>query len=414
MGANHKLLVEDFKRAEADRRAARQAAIARGETPPDAENALVVHLREAIEAGELSPTDFNFGSLFIESFGLHEFYACKSGRASAQEVMARVSEADGGVTTAGFQNISGQILYSAARVGFTSEDFVFAPLVSEEDAIILDGEKIPGITDIGNAAAVRKEGDPYTEMGFGEDWIQTPPVPDIGGIVSLTWEAVFNDRTGDVMGKAQNGGYSIGLSEEISAIDALVDENVTAHRYNWRNSGRIATYGDNSGSHSWDNLTATNALVDWTDVDNCEQTANAVVNPFTGLPILTDLTDIVVTKQNEQAANRIVTATEVAVTTPGYATSGNPSRATQKNPMLGKYTVRTSRLLAQRMATDTDWFLANIAKALLRKVAEPLNTVRAPSNTKDDFERRIVARFRSNKRWAHVVREPRLLQKNTA
>jgi hypothetical protein len=410
MAANHKLLVEDFRRAEADRR----AAVARKEIDADAPNPLVVSLREGIESGHLKPGDFDFGKLFIESFGLHDFYAVKAGKASAQEVMQRVSEADGGVTTAAFQNISGQILYSAARVGYMSEDFVFAKLIPEDDAIILDGEKIPGITDVGNAAAVRKENDPYIELGFGEDWIFTPPVPDVGGIISLTWEAVFNDRTGDVMGKAQNGGYSIGLYEEIAAIDATVDENVTAHRYNWRSAGQIATYGDNSGTHSWDNLTATNALVDWTDLDGCEQTANAVVNPFTGLPILTELTDLIVTKQLEQTANRIVSATEIRVTTPGYATSANPNQAVQKNPYLNKYTVRTSRLLAQRMATDTSWFLANLNRALLRKVAEPLNTVRAPSNTKDDFERRVVARFRSNKRFAHVVREPRLLQKNTA
>lgn len=410
MGANHRLLVEDFKRAEIDRR----AAVARKEVEPDAPNALIAQLRESIEAGHLKPRDFDFGKLFIEAFGLHEFYAVKMGRTSAQEVMQKVSEGDAGVTTAGFQNISGQILYSAARVGFESEEFVFAKLIPEDTALILDGEKIPGITDIGNAAAARKENDPYTEVGFGEDWIFTPPVPDIGGIVSLTWEAVFNDRTGDVMGKASNVGYSIGLAEEISAIDAAVDENVTAHRYNWRAAGQIATYGDNSGSHSWDNLAATNALVDWTDLDTAEQVANAIVNPFTGLPILTEMTDLVVTKQNEQTANRIVSATEIRVTTPGYAVSANPSQALQKNPYQGKYTVRTSRLLAQRMATDTSWFLSNLGKMLLRKVAEPMNTVREPSNSKDDFERRVVARYRANKRWAHVTREPRLSIKSTA
>jgi hypothetical protein len=400
MAANHKQLVESFKLAEKDRK-------------PDEKNRFVEDLRAAIESKQLKPTDFDFGKLFIESFGLHEFWACKTGKSSAQEVFQRVAEGDAGVTTAAFQNISGQILYSAARVGYENEEFVFAKLIPEDPAIILDGEKIPGITDVGNAAAVRKENDPYVEMGFGEDWIFTPPVPDIGGILSLTWEAVFNDRTGDVMGKAQNGGYSIGLNEEIAAIDAFVDENVTAHRYNWRSAGQIATYGDNSGTHTWDNLAASNTLVDWTDLDTAEQVANAIVNPFTGLPILTEMVDLVVTKQNEQTANRIVSATEIRVATPGFATSSNPSVAHQKNPYLNKYTVRTSRLLAQRMATDTHWFLANIGKMILRKVAEPLSTVREPSNSKDDFERRVVARFRSNKRFAHVVREPRLAIKST-
>lgn len=406
MAVNHTLLVEDFKRAHADVLAARRDGAHR-------ENALVAQMREAIDAGHLRPGEFDFGKLFIGCFGYHDFLACKEGKTSAQEVMQRVAESDAGVTTAAFQNISGQIIYSAMTQEYNSEEFVFAKLIPEDKALILDGEKMAGITEMGDISAVRKEGDPYEEAGVGEDWIFTPPVLDYGRIVSVTWEAVFNDRTGRVMDKAGNVGYWIGYGEEVKAIDAVVDENTTAHRYNWRTFGQIATYNDNTGTHTWDNKTASNGLVDWTSLNAAEQTMNGIVNPYTGTPILVEPSDLIVTKQNEQTATRIISASEIRVATPGFATSGNPTQTTQKNPYLNKYTVRTSRLLAQRMATKTDWFIGSIADALLRKVAEPLNAVREPSNSKDDFERRVVARFRANKRYAHVVREPRLLHKST-
>lgn len=406
MAANHALLVEDFKRAQADVVAAHR----RGERR---ENALVVQMREAIEAGDMQPGDFDFGKLFIACYGYSDFLMCKEGKLSAQEVFQRVSESDAGVTTAAFQNISGQIIYSAMTQEYNSEEFVFAKLIPEDKALILDGEKMAGITEMGDVGAIRKEGDPYQEAGVGEDWIFTPPVPDRGAIVSVTWEAVFNDRTGRVMEKAGKTGYWIGYGEEVLAIDCLIDENSTAHRYNWRTFGPMATYGDNSGTHTFDNLTASNALVDWTSINAAEQTLNQVVNPYTGTPILVEPTHLVVTKQLEQTARRIVNATEIDVVTPGYATSGTPTKTRQNNPMKDKYEVLTSRLLAQRMAVKTSWFLANPKEGLLRKVAEPLNAVREPSNSKDDFERRVVGRFRANKRYAHVTREPRVLHKST-
>ena len=407
MAANHALLVEDFKRAQADVLAARRAGVVR-------ENALVAQMREAIQAGDMRPTDFDFGKLFIACYGYHDFLQCKEGKQSAQEVFQRVSESDAGVTTAAFQNISGQIIYSGMTQEYKSEDFVFAKLIPEDKALILDGEKMAGITEMGDVGAIRKEGDPYQEAGVGEDWIFTPPVPDRGAIVSITWEAVFNDRTGRVMEKAGNTGYWLGYGEEVQAIDCMIDENSLAHRYNWRTFGPMATYQDNTGTHTFDNLTAANPLVDWTSINAAEQTLNQVVNPYTGTPILVEPTHLVVTKQLEQTARRIVNATEINVVTPGFATSGAPTKTAQANPYRDKYEILTSRLLAQRMAVKTSWFLVNPAEAFLRKVAEPLNAVREPSNSKDDFERRIVGRFRANKRYAHVTREPRVAHKSTA
>lgn len=374
-------------------------------------------VREAFESKDLRPADFSLGELFIECFGLSDYHDCKYRGGNATAVMARrATEAEGAVSTAAFQNITGQIVYSAVLEAYAGEDFVFSKLIPEEAITngTLDGEKIAGITQIGDEAAVRNEGDPYVLAGVGENWIFAPAVKDRGMIVPVTWEAVFADRTGQLLQRCGEVGYWLGLNKEKRAIDCFIDENVTDHRYNWRNLGQIATYGDNSGSHSWDNLAASNALVDWTDVDAAEQVFNGLVDPFTGEPILFNPRHLVVTKQLEQTARRIVSATEIRVATPGYATTGNPTQTNMANPYLNKYEVVTSRLLGSRLGTDTSWFLADVTKLARYRVAEPLNVVQAPANNTDDFHRRIVSQYRANERGAYYTVEPRSSVKNTA
>ena len=377
---------------------------------PDAADA---GFRAAIDEKAIKTPKMELGELFAECYGDDTYYRVKSGREQHHEAVRRFQEADGGVTTAAFQNISGQIVYATVLEKDQSPDFVVAKMIPEERAIITDGEKIAGITEIGNKSALRKEGDPYTEMGVGEDWIQTPYVPDRGGIVSVTWEAVFNDRTGQLLDRCGDVGYwAIGYPEEVAAIDCLIDENVTNHRYNWRGTV-IASYGDNSGSHTWDNLAATNGLVDWNNLNTAEQVFNGLTNPYTGTPIMIEPKHLIVYKGLEQTARRILSATEIRVTSPGYATTGNPTQTNMANPYNNKYTVVTSQLLAPQLATDTDWFLGDITKYAMRKVAEPLQVVQAPANTTADFERRVVARYRANKRFVHVVRQPRAIVKST-
>lgn len=369
--------------------------------------------RAAIDERTIRTPKLELGELFVECFGDAAYYRVKRGEDTAFGTYQRFTEADGGVTTAAFQNISGQIVYGTLLERYQAEEYTIAKLIPEQKAIILDGEKIAGITELGDIAAVRRENDPYQVAGVGEDWIRTPPVPDYGRIVPVTWEAVFNDRTGQLLEVAGSVGEWLGLREELNAIDCLIDENQTAHRYNWRDT-TIQSYGDNSGSHTWDNLAASNALVDWTSLNTAEQVFNGLLNPYTGTPIVIEPKHLVVFKGLEQTARRAVSATEIRVTTPGYATTGNPTQTNQANPYNNKYTVVTSRYLAPQLATDTSWFLGDIPKYALRMVAEPLNVVQAPTNNQDEFSRRVVAQYRANKRYAHVVRQPRAMVKNTA
>lgn len=395
MGINYDRLLEHFRR------------------DPEAADR---QLRESFRSKDVRPHDFDMGRLFEAAFGWSEFRACRDRKQLAHDVMGRaLREAAGAVSTASFQNISGQIVYSAVLDAYEAEEMVFTKLIPEERITngTLDGEKIAGITEIGDEVAIRNEADPYVLAGVGEDWIFAPPVKDRGMIVPVTWEAIFADRTGRLLERCGDVGKWCGVNREKRAIDCVIDENTTAHRYNWRGTV-IETYNDNTGNHTWDNRAASNALVDWTDLDTAEQVFNGITDPYTGEPVMIEPKHLVVTKQLEQTAMRILNATEIRVATPGYATTGNPTETIVGNPYRNKYQLVTSRLLAARLATDTHWFLGDIAAAFRYRVAEPMNVQQAPSNSDDEFKRRIVQQFRVNERGAYYTRNPRFVVQNTA
>lgn len=376
-------------------------------------------LQEHFEAKELRYDHVDLSELFAECFGWHNFNACRKKQALANDIMAQaMTEAQGAVTTAAFQNISGQIVYSAILEPYRMEMDVFSKLIPERETEFLDGEKMAGITPIGDVVAVRPEGFPYQLAGPGENWIFTPPVLDRGVEVPLTWEALFNDRTkGQLLATCKDIGKWGGRNREKRAIDCIVDLNTTRHRYNWRGTV-IASYGDNSGTHSWDNLSASNALTDWTSLNVAEQNMNALVDPFTGEPIEFETKHLIVTKSLQHVAERIIHATEINVATPGYATTGNPTRTQATNPYLNKAEIVTSRLLGARISAGSgnasDWFMGDIGEYAMYMVAEKLQVVPMPSNSMEEYRRRIVAGWRVNERGAYVVREPRALNKSTA
>lgn len=370
-------------------------------------------LREAFKAREIRADHVDLGRLFEECFGYSVFHECRRRERMVNHVIAeRLTEAQGAVTTAAFMNITGQIVYSEVLAAYDDVANVFTKMIPEVQTEFLDGEKMAGITQIGDEAAVRPEATPYTLAGVGEDWIFTPATLDRGFIVPITWEALFADRTGVLMDRCKDGGKWLGINREKRAIDCVIDENTTAHRYNWRGT-TIATYNDNTGTHTWDNLSASNALVDWTNLNTAEQLANGLLDPYTGEVIDIEFKHLIVPMSLEQTARRIVRQGSLAVTTPGYATSGQPSQHQGDNPYSNKYEVISSKRLAPRMAVKTSWFIGDVSKAFRYMQVEKPNVLQAPPNVEAEFSRRVVTQYRCNERGAYTTVQPRAMLKAT-
>lgn len=383
-------------------------------------------LRESLQKKEFRPRDFNdLGALFEACFGWEEYKACKSGKSLANDVFARhgllESGGTGAVSTSAFQAISGQIVYSAVLEGWEMVPAVVSPLIPEVPTQFLDGEKIAGVTNIGDEGTIVYEGQPYPVAGVSEDYINTPPLRKRGLMCAVTREAVFADRTGQLLERCNGVGESLRYADENRAIDCLIDENTGAvsalnggHRYH-RRGNSIATYGNNSGTHDWDNLQASNTLLDYTDIENAELLLDAMTDPGTGLvtgKFRAAAQHLVVTTQLVHTAKQILHATEVRVHVTGYPTSGNPIERASANT-LQTYTIVTSPMLAGRLATDTHWFLGNISKAFRKMVAWKLETTQAPSNSYEEFHRDIVAQYKAGHCDAYTTFEPRYMIQNT-
>jgi len=370
-------------------------------------------LREGFEAREFIPDDFSLRELaeHLVPDG-REWISMMNPRHSGDGLL---QEAAGVVDTAAFANITGQIVYSAMLERFQSPQFVFTPLVRNVPTQF-SGEKIPGIGGIGDMAAIVPEGKPYPQVGLTEDWINTPQTFKRGNIIPITKEAIFFDRTNQILDEARKIGEYLGYNKETRIIDAFVDEGSTVHRYNWRNS-IYATY---QATTPWLNLKASNALLDWTNLDAVEQLFNNMVDPNTGLPILVMAQHLVVTPQLAHVAARILNATSISLQSTGFATMGALTATHAPNPVgnsqafSAPYKLITSRILPTRMATDTSWFLGDIGKTVQYMENFPLAVQQAPSNSEPEFTADIVMRFKASERGAAAVVEPRATVKSTA
>lgn len=322
---------------------------------------------------------------------------------------ANLVEAAGAITSSDFSSITGQIVYSRMMEDLAAEDFPFQALIPTQSTQF-SGEKIPGIAGLGDQAEVVAENEEYPLVGTGEDYIETPATTKRGFIVPITKEALFFDRTSLIMQKAGAVGESLQINKEKRAIDCVIDENTTTHRYKWRGTS-YATYQTTT---PWDNVTASNALVDWTDVDNANQTLNGITDPNTGEPVMVEADTLICTKSLEEIASRIRNATEITVVTAGFATSGNPTQTKLANPMGGKFTVLSTRLLAARLATDTSWFYGNPRKAFVYMENWGITVTQAPAGNSDDFNRDIVTKFKCSERGQYATIEPRVMSTCTA
>lgn len=404
MPVNHVQLRRLYEAAERDRR--------------DGDgNRCLQDIEIALAGGQLKPDDFRLRPLF-ENFvengrELIDYYMSPGSR-GREESLARLIESDV-VNTAAFANITGQIVYNRILQAYQSEDFVFSAMIPDVQTEF-DGEKIAGIGQIGDKAELIDETGEYPMAGVSEDWIRTPQTRKRGLVVPITKEAIFFDRTGLILQRCSEVGAFLGLNKEKRAIDCVIDENTTTHRYNRKDRGAVATYGDNSGNHDWDNLQSSNALEDWTDVDNAEQLLYSILDPNTDEPIAITggMPKLICTRGLSATAMRIKSATEVVHVNPGYATSGTPIETRSPNPMANTFDVVTSRLLASRLATDTDWFYGHPERAFAYMQNWPLTTAQAPVNSELEFQRDIVMRWKASERGQYATLDPRYMEKNTA
>ncbi len=375
------------------------------------------HLREAFAARSIAPSDIDLGRLFEACFGIGAYRAGRSG-----ELATRLMEDAGPVASNAFQQISGQQLFSEFLGSYQSEDFVFTKMIPTVQSPFPLGEKIPGVTDpsAGDPYADVPEQEEFPQVGVSENYIETPDKHTYGRRIGVTRLAIFGDRTGQLLEKVGKVSRVLGIGKEKRAIDVVLDENQSPSgfmRYKWRGD-TIATYGDNSGTHSWDNLQAANGLVDFNNIGTAEQLFANMLDPETGEPISILADTIITAPQLSSTVFRILHATSVNLSAGGFAVTGNLFRTDAASP-LGKteyssqYMPVSSRLLKARMAVATSWYIGAPRQAFRWQSNWAMRLLTAPPLSHEEFTRDIVVQHRFDERGVFATIDPRYMVKCT-
>lgn len=360
-------------------------------------------LTDALNDGSIKPEDFSIRELFEECI--------PDGRELAELMNPRypgpgtraLTEAAGAIAASDFSNISGQIVYTRLMEKLDNEEFAMTRLIPTQSTPY-DGEKIAGIDSLGDQAQTVGELQEYPLIGTSENYIETPQTTKRGFIVPVSKEAIFFDRTNRLLDEAGQVGYWLGVNKEKRAIDAVIDENTTVHRYKWRGTS-YATY---QAATPWINIASANPLVDWTDVDAAQQVLNAITDPGTGEPVVITPTHLICEKAQEAAAWRVANATEIVMHSGGYATSGNLTETRAPNQFRSLFQIVCTRLIGARSGTAGMWWYGTPAKACVYMENWPISVIRQDEGPAM-FHRDIVTQFRCSERGQYAVIEPRVL-----
>lgn len=329
-----------------------------------------------------------------------------------------VLESGSGVDSTAFLNITGQIVFSKILEAYQAEAFVLSRMIGNTPTR-LNGEKIPGVQQVSDVATTVGEGMPYPNVGFGEDWIETPVTVKRGLIVPVTKEAVFFDRTNLVLTRAGDVGTRLGINKEKRLIDVVIDGD-TAYRLKWQGT----TYATYQASTPWINLKTSNELVDWTDIDAVEQLFANMTDPHTGEPIMIGgKTVLLMPAKRMSAVLRVFGAKEVRV---GDTDSASGTQTLGANPVTGYGLESSSQLYAQVQlrgdgsqstvsAADAAkyWYTGDFSRAFTYMENWPITVVQAPQNSDADFNNDIVARFKASERGTPATLDPRFVVKST-
>lgn len=364
-------------------------------------------IQEGFAKGHMRPEDFSIRDLF-EQFvpdgaELARMYNPVNRGGFQYE---RLVEATA-VTTTMFANITGQIFYNAVMDKYDQPAFIGDKLV-ETVSTQLDGEKIPGIGGPGSNIQAIAESEPYPLHGVNEDWVRTPATTKHGMIVPVTKEAIFFDRTNLLLGSAGDVGNSIAIKKERNILAAVLGSTNT---YNRKDGGTQATYGDTHTQGTFDNLSASTALVDWTDVEAALLLFDALTDPNTGDPISITPRQIVVPTALDFTARRVLNATSLQF---GIPTSTTAVNQTMSASPLETYELITGPWVKGTTSSDTTWYIGDFPRGFKYMENWPVDVERADKDASLGFSHDIIVQFKASERGAAVAVEPRFAVKATA
>lgn len=318
-------------------------------------------------------------------------------------------EAADAVSTTHFSDILGQFTYAQVLDVFERAGLIGDMLMNTVPAGSIHEEIIPGVGRLGDEAEAVGEAEEYPRVGPGKESITVPKKTKDGFIVPITAELIWEDKTGLVLQRAGEATEALAITLEKEKLDTALGI-TTSYR---RNKGAAqATYADSHTNGDFDNLAATNALVDYTDIENALLLFDAMTDPNTGEPITVGGNlQLVVPTALSMTASNILNTTNLKI--------GADSAAVQmqvNNPLsvAGRtIDVITSPYVKARTSSATTWFIGDFKRAFAYYEVWPVRLDRRDGNTDAAFYRDIVTEVKVSRMGAPAVVRPWFVVKCT-
>ena len=286
-------------------------------------------------------------------------------------------------------------------------------LITEAQASRTDEELVVGFTAGDTTPLLRRQGMAYEETSMGEkNW--TIKMADFGRMISLTREVIFEDRTGEVLARARDIGRAAGHhkqkmiieSIEVAARSAFEETASSAAIYKGTARNAAAMYSNDHSALDGqvnDNLIASNALADYTDIDAVYQAFSAMVDEA-GNKIDIVPNTILVPSALKAKAFQIMNSQMLGG---GADDTVSPTYNPVKDLAQGGLNVASSVFLS----SASDWYMGDFSKQLKWLNVYAPATESQGANSELAFTNQIVSRFRfsyhagmGHTDWRYIVK----------
>jgi hypothetical protein len=314
-------------------------------------------------------------------------------------------EAAGGpVDTSTFSNITGQIVYSEILQAYENPAFIGDQLAATRSTPF-SGEKIPGISGIGDDVQRVSEGAEYPKLGVSQEYIETPETEKRGGIVEVTKEAIFFDRTGILLERCNQLGYWMGLNKEKRIISVACG---VTNNYR-RNGTAYNTYVTTAGHGIVNQIT--DALVDWTDLNAAWEKFMAMTDFTTGESIVVMPNVLLVPHALYPTAMYILNSTEIR----GGTSNTTAYQTISIDPSQRIMTLRalTSPVVYSVTSQSNDWWIGDFQRAFRYYENWGITTETQGGSSEDAFTRDIVQKYKVSERGVAAVFDPHYVVQST-
>ena len=343
------------------------------------------YIGELLENGKLQTSQFSLKQLYEETVDC-----------PISEEASRVAEA---VNTSAFPVIAKKIIHSDIIDEYNLAVGDVANLVRESQATRTDDELVAGFNAVDNTPLMRRQGMAYEETAFGEkSWKII--MADFGRLISLTREAIYEDRTGEVLGRARDIGRAGGHHKQKMIIETIEGSPRTAFEESafggavYKGSAISSANFYNASHTTLDGQananTLANPLVDVSDIDNVYNAFDDMVDEA-GNPISIVPNAILVPGALRSTAYKIMNSQWLnSAGTAGTVTQNLPTYNPIADITGGQLNVVSSVFLS----SASTWFIGDFASQLLGLNVYAPATASQGADSELAFTNQIVARFR--------------------